>query len=607
MTQTNKPNTILSREEVPLEFTWDLTSVYTSDEEMEKDLSHVKDQIKTFEELHTDMTSSPEQLARILDLQAELLQVIERAYVYSSMKFDQDTTNPTYQSLRQRALDTYIALSSATSFINPEILNMDADQLTQWVEESKELNRYKQLIDQLLKQKNHVLSSEMESMLAEAEGIFGGASQTFGALMNADLDFGEVENEEGEMVPLTHGSYGTLIQSKDRATRERVYQQLYRHIKGVINTLAQTIGTQVKKQNYLAKMHHYQSAREASLSKNDITEEVYDILVQQVNEHLPLLHRYIALRKKALGLEKVRMSDMYVSLDKATDDKLSFEEARSITLKALEPLGDDYQAILNEGFNNRWIDVYENKGKRSGAYSSGAYDTNPFILLNWQDDLMNLFTLVHEFGHSAHSYYTRNNQPFIYGDYSIFLAEIASTTNENLLTEYLLEKETDPVKRLNLLNNYIDRFKSTIFRQTQFAEFEQLIHEADQKGEALTVDHLSKLYADINKRYYGPDVEEDAMIQYEWARIPHFYYNFYVYQYATGMAAATTLASHILNDGEEAVERYKTYLKAGRSDYPIEIMKRAGVDMTTKDYLVEAFAVFEKRLNELEEVINELS
>ena len=454
--------------------------------------------------------------------------------------------------------------------------------------------------------RQHVLPADQEELLAGSSEIFGAADDIFSVLNNADLVFPTIEDSEGEKIQLSHGVYGQLMESTDPVVREAAFKGLYSVYGQFRNTFAQTLSSHVKGHNFKAKVRQYASAREASLSNNHIPESVYDTLVDVVNKHLPLLHRYVALRKKLLATDALHMYDMYTPILGEAPIRYSYEEAVEKAKDALQIMGPEYNEVVTKAFASRWIDVIENKGKRSGAYSSGAYDTAPYILMNWHDTLDQLFTLVHEMGHSVHSYFTRNNQPFVYGDYSIFLAEIASTTNENILTEYLLETEKDPKVRAYVLNHYLDGFKGTIFRQTQFAEFEHFIHTEDAKGVPLTSEYLSDYYGDLNAKYYGPDVENDEEIKLEWARIPHFYYNYYVYQYATGFSAASALAKKILAKEDGALDHYLNYLKAGNSDYPIEVMKKAGVDMTKADYIEDAMKMFEQRLTELEALVAKL-
>ena len=395
-----------------------------------------------------------------------------------------------------------------------------------------------------------------------------------------------------------------FLESADPRVRRDAFKAVYETYGKFRNTFSSTLSGNVKKDNFYARVRNYSSARAAALSDNNIPESVYDNLVSTINEHLPLLHRYVKLRKKVLGLDELHMYDLYTPLVKDVKMEISYEEAKDMILKGLAPLGEEYVGILKEGFENRWVDVHENKGKRSGAYSSGAYGTNPYVLMNWQNNINNLFTLAHEFGHSVHSYYTRKTQPYPYGNYSIFVAEVASTTNESLLNDYLLNTIEDEQKRIYLLNHYLEGFRGTVFRQTMFAEFEHLIHQKAQNNEALTAESLTNDYYELNKKYYGTeDIIVDEEIGLEWSRIPHFYYNYYVYQYATGFSAAAALSKGILTEGDPAVERYIGFLKAGSSDYPIEVLKKAGVDMTSKKPVEDALKVFEEKLTELEKLL----
>ena len=472
-------------------------------------------------------------------------------------------------------------------------------------EEKKELKQYEHLIESMLVMRKHTLDKKSESLLAGASDIFGTSQNVFGILNNADLKFPIVKDDNGDDIQLSHGVYGKLIESTNRKVRKAAFKGLYSVYDQFKHTMAITLIGNVKVHNFKARVRNYKDAREAATTSNHIPTEVYDVLLEQVHKNLPLLHRYVKLRKKILGVDELHMYDMYTPLTE--DSKLTYNyiQAQIEAKKALEVLGMDYLTHVSEAFENRWIDVVENKGKRSGAYSSGVYDTPPYILLNWQDNLENLFTLVHEMGHSMHSYYTSHNQPYQYGDYPIFLAEIASTTNENILTDYLLKNNNEKDILIYILNHYLDGFKGTVYRQTQFAEFEKWIHEQNSKGVPLTAKSISEYYLELNKKYYGSDVISDPEIALEWARIPHFYYNFYVYQYATGFAAATTLAENILSGDENKLNKYLTYLKAGSSKYPLEVMKDAGVDMTDSSYLEKAFKVFEERLNQLETLLSE--
>ena len=600
MTNTEKH---LKRAEVPEASTWDLTAIFPTDAAFEKELDELAGAVPFIRALQGTIGSSSQALLKGIEEVLEINQKLERVYVYSHLKNDQDTADSLYQNLHDKALSILTSVSEATSWFEPEIMEIPEDELEKYLAENDKLKPYAHLLDSLTSAREHVLTAREEELLAGAGEIFAAPSKTFSVLNNADMTFPKVKNEEGQEVQLTHGLYGKLMESPDREVREGAFKALYKTYDGLKNTFATTLSTNVKAHNYKAKVHKYESARAAALANNHIPESVYDTLLDVVNEHLPLLHRYVDLRKDLLGVEELHMYDMYTPLTGEAPIKYSIEAAMEETLKGLQPLGEDYLAILQEAFDNRWIDWLENEGKRSGAYSSGAYDTNPYILMNWQDSLNQLYTLVHELGHSVHSYLTRKNQPYVYGDYSIFLAEIASTTNENILTDYLLKTQTDPKVRIYILNHYLDGFKGTIFRQTQFAEFEHYIHQQALVGVPLTQDFMTSYYAELNAKYYGPSVEKDPEIDIEWTRIPHFYYNYYVYQYATGFSAATALAKRIVEGEEGALEKYLSYLKAGNSGYPIEVMKKAGVDMTQSAYIEDAMKVFEERLNELEQLI----
>lgn len=594
------------REELPENLTWDLTKIFSSDQEFDEKYLELSEELKQSEKHKGTLDQGASQFLNAIEFVLRVYRQTEVIYVYAHLKNDQDTGNTDYQALYARASSLFSKVSEAVSWFEPEILQLSDDQIWQYFKEEPKLEVYRHYIQQIVDNRAHVLSAEQESLLAGAGEIFDASSDTFAVLNNADLVFPTIEGENSEIVQLSHGVYGQLLESTDRRVREAAFKGLYSVYEQFRNTFASTLGTHIKGHNFKAKVRNYSSAREASLSNNHIPESVYDTLVDVVNKHLPLLHRYMELRKRLLEVEKLHMYDLYTPVLGEAPITFTYEEAKEKALEALKPMGEEYMAIVEKAFSERWIDVVENKGKRSGAYSSGSYDTNPYILLNWHDTLDQLFTLVHEMGHSVHSYFTRSNQPYVYGDYSIFLAEIASTTNENILTEYLLETEKDPRVRACVLNHYLDGFKGTVFRQTQFAEFEHFMHTEDEKGVPLTSEYLSDSYGKLNAKYYGPAVEEDPEIKFEWSRIPHFYYNYYVFQYSTGFSAASALAKKILNQEPEALENYLAYLKAGNSDYPVEVMKKAGVDMTQAAYIEDAMSMFEQRLNELEELIDRL-
>lgn len=591
-----------NRSHIDEKYQWDLSTVFATDNAWEAELASLDSDLENAKAYKGRLTASSNDLLAITESYLALSRRLEKLYVYASMKNDQDTTVAKYQEYQAKATTIYAKFSEIFAFYEPELMQLSKEAFEDFVAETPALSAYAHFFEQLFKRQPHVLSQAEEELLAGVQEIFGAAGETFGLLDNADIIFPIVLDDEGKEIQLTHGNFISLLESKNRDVRKEAYQALYATYEQFQHTYAKTLQTNVKVHNYEARVHHFKSAREAALSANFIPEYVYDTLIEAVNDNLPLLHRYVELRKKILKLDDLKMYDIHTPLSEM-DMCFSYEEALAKAEDVLAVFGKEYSERVHHAFTERWIDVHVNKGKRSGAYSGGSYDTNAFMLLNWQDTLDNLFTLVHETGHSLHSTFTRENQPYVYGDYSIFLAEIASTTNENILTETLLKEVDDDKERFAILNHYLDGFKSTIFRQTQFAEFEDIIHKADQAGEVLTSDYLNQLYADLNEKYYGLSKADNPEIQYEWARIPHFYYNYYVYQYATGFAAASYLADKVVHGTQADIDRYLDYLKAGNSDYPLNVIKKAGVDMTTSAYLDAAFRIFEERLGELEALI----
>ncbi|WP_019776355.1 oligoendopeptidase F [Streptococcus sobrinus] len=585
-------------------YKWDLSSIFASDQDWEAQYQGLADAIEQAQDLSGHLAQSAQDLLRVTQTYLNLARCLEKVFVYASMKNDQDTTVATYQELAAKATSLSAKYSQAFAFFEPEVLALGEGKFAEFLQEESELGLYRHFFGQIFSQQAHVLNQEKEELLAQAQEVLEAGAETYEILDNADISFPSVLDEEGQEVDLSHGNFITLMESKDRRVRQAAYEAYYSTYQQFQHTYAKTLATTVKQHNFSAKVRHYDSARQAAMEANHIPEGVYDILLSTVHKYLPLLRGYMSLRREILGLDDLKMYDVYTPLSKL-DMTYTYEDAKGKALEVLSVFGLDYQARVEEALSQGWIDVAANKGKRSGAYSGGSYDTKAFILLNWQDTLDNLYTLVHEMGHSMHSTFTRENQPYVYGDYSIFLAEIASTTNENIMTETLLKEAKDDKERFALLNYYLDSFKGTVFRQTQFAEFEQAIHEADAKGQVLTSQYLNELYADLNQAYYGLPKEDNPQIQYEWARIPHFYYNFYVYQYATGFAAASYLAEKIVHGNQADKARYLDYLKAGSSAYPLEVIAKAGVDMTQADYLEGAFQVFAKRLEELESLVKQ--
>lgn len=591
-----------NRSHIDEKYTWDLSTVYVTDAAWEAEMEALTADIEDAKKYSGHLVESSKNLLEITEVELALSRRLEKAYVYASMKNDQDTTVAKYQEFQAKATALYAKYSEVFSFYEPEFMTLSKEDFAAFVAETPDLKKYTHFFEKIFRRQAHVLSQAEEELLAGAGEIFGAAGETFEILDNADIVFPLVTDEKGEEVQLSHGNFISFMESKNRDIRKSAYEAMYSTYNQYQHTYAKTLQTNVKVHNYNARVHKFASAREAALAANFIPESVYETLLETVNKHLPLLHRYVKLRQTILGLDDLKMYDIYTPLSK-TDMSFTYEAALEKAEEVLTVFGKDYSERVHRAFTERWIDVHVNKGKRSGAYSGGSYDTNAFMLLNWQDTLDNLYTLVHETGHSLHSTFTRENQPYVYGDYSLFLAEIASTTNENIMTETLLKEVEDDKQRFAILNHYLDGFKGTVFRQTQFAEFEHLIHKADQDGVVLTSEYLNKLYADLNEKYYGLAKEDNPEIQFEWARIPHFYYNYYVYQYATGFAAASYLANKIVHGTQEDKDKYLDYLKAGNSDYSLNVIAKAGVDMTTSDYLDAAFEVFEERLTELEDLV----
>ena len=594
----------MTRSDLKANDCWNIESIYEDAAAWEKDLNEAIAKAEAFSEKKGHLTESGAALADALEEQSAFEQILERVYVYAKMKLDEDTRVNESQGLYGKVIQGASRVSSLTSFLMPELTACPEEKLLQFLEEEPRLAVYEHLIRDIIREKEHVLSDKEEQMLAELGEVLRAPDDLFTMLNDADMSFGNVKDEEGKEVPLTHGNYVRFLRSHDRSVRTLAYRTMYEKYKSLINTLASNYAVNVKTDAILARLRGYQSSRQAALSGGNIPETVYDNLITAVHDHLPDLHRYLEIRKKLLGLDKMGMQDVYVPLVEAPRRYIPFEEAVETALDALTPLGESYKADFRKGIDSRWIDRYETEGKASGAYSFGAYDTAPFILMNYTGEFEDVFTLIHEMGHSMNSLYTRAAQPFIYGDHAIFTAEVASTVNETLLIRRLLEKESDKDLRLYLLNMYLEAFRTTLFRQTMFAEFEEIAHKGFENGETLTAEWLSGQYAELNKLYFGEAVEQDELISYEWARIPHFYRSYYVYQYATGYSAANAIVNRILQEGEPAREDYLIFLHSGTEDYPVEILKTAGVDMAAPEAVSSALDTFGKLVKELEDMLN---
>ncbi|WNC17312.1 oligoendopeptidase F [Brevibacillus brevis] len=598
----NKSKTLPKRSEVPAEYKWRLEDIYSTDADWEKDVEKAKQLADQIAGLKGKIGSSGKELLDALTLQDELLKTMDQVYVYARMRRDEDNANSTYQGLTDRASSLSTQVYGAISYIQPEILEIPTEELEKWLKEVPGLDHYRILLEEITRFKPHTLTSEEEALLANISELASAPSKIYGMLNNADMKFPMITDENGEEVELTKGRYTQFMESKDRRVRKEAFEGLYATYGKFRNTIAASLTSAIKGDVFYARTRKYPSALYAALFADKVDVSVYDNLIATIHEHLPLMHRYIALRKKLLGVDELHMYDLYVPIVPEVDMKIPYDQAVETIKKALHPLGEEYGRVLEEGFTNGWIDVHENEGKTSGAYSWGAYTTHPFVLMNYQDNVNNMFTLAHEMGHALHSYHSNHAQPYTYADYKIFVAEVASTLNEALLMHYLLETTTDKQQRMFLINYYLEQFRGTVFRQTMFAEFEKIVHEKEEKGEPLTADSLSEIYRELNVAYHGPDMVVDSQIDLEWARIPHFYRNFYVYKYATGFSAATSLSKQILEEGQPAVDRYLQFLKGGSSDYPLNLLKKAGVDMTSPEPIREGLAVFKELLDELEQL-----
>ena len=596
--------TLPKRSEVPREHTWDLESIYPTDADWERDFARVTAMLPEITRFQGRLGESGSVLLAAIRARDAAAEVLSRLYVYAEMRQHEDSANSTYQALADRATTLANEFTAAAAYMTPELLAIPEDRLAAFLATEPDLALYRHAIDEILRERPHVLSAEMEGLLAQAGELGDTPQRIFGMLNDADLKLPLVHDERGQDVQLTQGNYvPRFLENRDRQVRREAFEAMLTTYRGYRNTLAASLAGQVKRNLFYARARHYTSALEAALFPHNIPTGVYDALLNTVNQNLPVLHRYLDLRKRVLGLDALHMYDLYVPMVAEVEYKVSFEQAQETVAHALAPLGEEYVSALRQGYAQRWIDVYENEGKHSGAYSSGSYGTHPFILLNYQDNLDNMFTLAHELGHSMHSYFTWRTQPYVYGHYTIFVAEVASTLNEALLTHYLLQTTQDRALRLYIINHYLESFRTTLYRQTLFAEFERAIHTRAEVGEALTPELLTTLYKGLNDKYYGPRVEVDELIGSEWARIPHFYYNFYVYQYATGISASAALAAQIIAEGQPAVQRYLRFLASGSSDYSINLLRAAGVDMSSPAPVQQALDTFGRYIAEMEQLL----
>jgi oligoendopeptidase F len=592
-----------ARSEIAEADKWALEDLFLTDADWEAAVKQLEEQLAQLKGYAGKVSASADALYAYLTLADETENLFEKVLVYSNEKMHEDMGNSTYQGYAAQAQAAATRLSAAEAFFEPELLAMEESRLQGFFKEDPKLEKYQLLIDRIWRRKEHTLSAAEEEILAKTYEMATAPDDIFSMFNDADAKFGTIRDENGKEVELTHGRFGGFMESSDRRVRKEAFEALYQTYDQFKNTLAATYSANVKKAKFYADVRKYPSALAAALAPGNIPTEVYDNLIETVHRFLPAMYRYVALRKRALGVEELHMYDVYVPLVADQTKKIPFAEAKEIVKRGLAPMGEEYVSHLEEGFDHRWIDVYENRGKRSGAYSWGAYGTHPYVLLNYQGKLDDVFTLAHEMGHALHSWYSNANQPYVYSGYLIFVAEVASTCNESLLMQYLLKESKDKKEKAYLLNHFIDQFKGTLFRQTMFAEFEKITHEMYAKGESLTAERLCAVYMDLNWKYFGEEMVSDPQIALEWARIPHFYTEFYVYQYATGFSCAIALSKRILEMGEAGVADYMKFLKGGCSKDPIELLKMAGVDISTPKPVEDALQLFEELVSELEELL----
>lgn len=594
---------VKDRKDIDVKDTWNLESIYANNELWEEDYAALEKDAAEFAKLKGAIEADVSKIPAVLDAYYGLHRRLSKLSVYARMRFDQDTTDSTYQTMSAKIGSLGVKIGAASAFVEPEILSYSKEQLEAAEKENERTAYYGRKIEEMLRGQEHTLDAEKEELLAAAGDMAEAPDDIFSVLMNADMKYPDIVLEDGTHLPLTNSTYISYMESPDRVVREGAFKTLYGQIASLKNTFAAIYRGNLKQAKFYAQSRKYSSARAMYLADSNVPESVYDNLLSAVHEALPMMYRYVAVRKKVLGVDKLHMYDVYTPIVAAQNQTYEFEQAKQMVLEALKPMGEDYLSHAREGLENRWIDIYPNKGKRGGAYSWGCYDSQPFILLNYTKNLDSVFTLIHEMGHSIHSYYSITAQDYAYSDYKIFVAEVASTCNECLLMHDLLEKTTDKEQRKYLLNHYLDSFKGTLFRQTMFAEFEKTAHDYCAQGKPLTAEALSQMYLELNQKYFGPDMEKDEEIAYEWMRIPHFYTPFYVYQYATGYSAAVALSAKILKEGKPAVDAYMSFLKGGESKDPIDLLKMAGVDMTTEKPVADALALFGELVAELEALV----
>ena len=596
-------HTLPTRSQVDPANTWAITDLYPSDQAWREACENVRGLVRDLAAYRGRLGESAATLLAFLRLQDEIDLQGDRMISYAFRKSDEDTRNPVYQEMSAQAQNFLVELSQALSFQTPELLAIEDATLESFYEQEPALAHYRLMLKRIRSKKDHTLSPDCEALLASAERMGQAPDDIFSLLNDADMTYPDATDSKGETHPVTHGNYVSLLQSADRTLRQSAFQSLYSVYGQFRNTCAAILGAQMKQLQFFADARRYPSALHAALAETEVDPQIYHNLIQTVHDNLDAMHRYVRLRKKLLGVDKLHYYDLYTPIVADEDASIPFEQGKDMAREALKPLGEDYLKILNEGFDNRWIDVYENQGKRSGAYSAGVYGVHPYVLLNYTDTLDDVFTLVHEMGHALHSYLSNHTQSVTYAGYKIFVAEVASTCNEALLMQHLLSKTTEPKRRAYLINHFLEQFRGTLYRQTMFAEFELWCSEQTRKGQPLTAESLNEKYAQLNRLYYGEDIEADPEIALEWARIPHFYYNFYVYQYATGFTSAIALSQRILKEGRPAVEDYLRFLSGGCSADPVSLLKGAGVDISSPAPIVDALKLFDTLIGEMEQLM----
>lgn len=590
--------------EIEDKYKWDLTKIYKDEKEWQKDFDDVKEKILKVLEYKDSFLSNGKKLYEYLKYDEEVSRKLEKIYYYAHLNYDADTLDEKYKVMTNKVSDLFTKYNELSSFVVPEILKLDEEKLNTFYKEEEKLEDYRFSIENIYRFKNHTLDEEKEKMLSNLSKCLSNPEETYEALTDSDFEYDYITDEKGNKVKFNESNYSLFIKSKDRSVRKRAFEMLHNKYKKYIRTITSTYKGEVETNVVLAKIRNYDSAISASLYSDNVPVDIYNNLIKVVNDNMNVLYDYYDLKKEILSLDRLHMYDTYVEIINKIDKKYSFDEAKEIVMEALSILGDKYIKNLKKAFDEKWIDIYHSKGKRSGAYSSGNFDVNPYVLLNFEGTLNDVSTLAHELGHSMHTYLSCKNNPYQYSSYEIFVAEVASTVNELLLANYMLKNSKNKEEKLAVINHILDLYKATLYRQTMFAEFEKETHKLREKGEVLTSDLLSNTYYNLVKKYFGPNVLCDDLIKYEWARIPHFYYNFYVYKYATGISAASYIVDGILNNKEGALENYMKFLKSGGSMYPLDELKIAGVNLNSESVILSAIKTFEKYLKEFKDIYN---